>query len=83
MTAFERLINTGYHLDVFQWNNGREQGIGVHFKDAEIKDGSFLVGDYGTGPILEDACNDYICKISGRTIVFHACTDDRKEVVFI
>ncbi len=83
MTALERLLNTGYHLDVFQWNNGRERRVGVRIQDAEIKDGSFLVSDYGTGPSLEDACNDYICKISNKTVVFHAYTDSRKEAIFI
>ena len=83
MTAFERLLSTGYHLDVFRWNDGREQGIGVYFKDSEIKDGMFLVGDYGSGQTFEEACEDYIRKISGKMIVFHAYTDSRKEVVFI
>lgn len=83
MTAFERLLNTGYHLDVFQWNNGVEKGIGVHFQDAEIKDGSFLVGEYGRGQTLEEACEDYIRQISGKTVVFHACTDHRTDVIFV
>ena len=83
MKAFERLLNTGYHLDVFRWNDGREQGIGVYFKDSEIKDGMFLVGDYGSGQTFEEACEDYVRKISGKTIIFHAYTDSRKEVTFI
>ncbi len=83
MTAFERLINTGYHLDVFQWNNGVEKGIGVCFQNSEIKDGMFLVGEYGRGKTFEEACEDYIHKISGKTIVFDAYTDSRKEAIFI
>ena len=83
MTAFERLINTGYHLDVFQLDNGIEKGIGVCFQNSEIKDGIFLVGEYGIGQTFEEACEDYIRQISGKTIVFHAYTDSRKEVIFI
>lgn len=83
MTAFERLINAGHHLDVFQWDDGRKRGIGVHFQDAEIKDGSFLVGAFGSGTTLEEACEDYIRQISGKTIVLHAYTNSRKEVTFI
>ena len=83
MTAFERLINTGYHLDAFQWDNGRERGIGVCFQNSEIKDGMFLVGEYGRGQTFEEACEDYIRHVSGKTIVFHACTNGRKEVIFI
>lgn len=83
MTAFERLLNTDYHLDVFQWNNGRERGISVHFQDAEIKDGMFLVGTFGSGQTFEEACEDYIRQISGKTLVFHAYTDHRKEIIFV
>lgn len=83
MTAFERLLSTGYHLDVFQWNDGRERGIGVCFQNSEIKDGMFLVGEYGRGQTFEEACEDYIHKISSKTLVLHAYTDHRKEVVFI
>lgn len=83
MTALERLLNTGYHLDVFQWNNGVEKGIGVCLQDTEIKDGMFLVGEYGRGQTFEEACEDYIRQISGKTIVLHAYTNSRKEVIFI
>ena len=83
MTAFERLINTRYHLDVFKLENGAETGVGVSFDHAEVKKGTFLVGTFGSGTTLEEACEDYIHQISGKTIVFHAYTDNRKEVTFI
>ena len=83
MTALERLLNTGYHLDVFQWNDGKETGIGVHFQDCETKDGMFLVGTFGSGQTFEEACENYIRQISGKTLVFHAYTDRRTEVTFI
>lgn len=83
MSAFERLINTGYHLDVFKWENGTETGIGVSFDHAEVKKGTFLVGTFGSGQTFEEACEDYIRQISGKTLVFHEYTDHRKEVMFI
>ena len=83
MTALERLLSTGYHLDVFQWRNRESSGIGVHFKDCEIKDGYFLVGSFGSGKTIEEACEDYICKITGQLLVFNSGTEYRKEVRFI
>lgn len=83
MTAFERLLNAGYHLDVFQWNDGRERGIGVHFQNCEIKDGAFLVSEFERGVTLNDACEDYIRKISGKTLIFHAYSDRREEILAI
>lgn len=53
MTAFERLINTGYRLEVFKLYDGKETAIGVNFKDSKIKDGIFLVSDYGIGQTFE------------------------------
>ena len=83
MTAFEKLINTGYHLDVFRWENGNKTGVGVSFNHAEVKKGTFLVGTFGSGQTFEEACEDYIRQISGKTLVFHAYTDRRTEVIFI
>ena len=83
MTAFERLINTGYHLDIFRWENGIKTGIGVSFDHAEVKEGAFLAGIFGSGTTLEEACEDYIHKLSGKTLVFNAMSGDRKEVLVI
>ena len=83
MTDLERLLNTGKHLDVFRWENHNESGIGVHFQDCETKDRIFLVGTFGRGQTFEEACEDYIRQISGKTLVFHAYSDHRTEVMFI
>ena len=83
MTALERLLNTGNHLDVFRWENHNESGIGVSFQDCDTKDGMFLVGTFGSGKTFEEACEDYIRKISRKTLVFHAYTDHRTEVTII
>ena len=83
MTAFERLIDTGYHLDVFKWDNGVNTGVGVSFDRAEVKDGMFLTSTFGSGTTLEEACEDYIRSLSGKTVVFNAYADNRKEVLVI
>lgn len=83
MTAFERLLNTGMHLDVFRWKNEKDSGIGVHFVRAEIKERGFLAGEFGKGQTIEEACEDYIKIISGKTLVFNAFTDYSKEVIFV
>lgn len=83
MTAFERLFRTGKHLDVFMWKNGDKTGIGVHFQNCDIKDGDLLIDKFGRGITLNDACEDYIHIITGKTLVFDGCTDERKEVLVI
>lgn len=83
MTAFERLIKTGKHLDVFIINDRVKSAIGVKFHNCEIKDGAFLVSEFGKGITLSDACEDYIHIITGKTLVFDGCTDNRKEVLVI
>ena len=83
MLAYERLLNSGNHLEVFQWDNGQEKGIGVSFKGGELKDGVCLVGAFGKGHSFEEACEDYMRQLSGKTVVFNAYTNRRREVVFI
>lgn len=83
MIAFERLIKTGKHLDVFMWNDGDRTGIGVNFQNCDIKDGDLLIDKFGRGITLNDACEDYIRIITGKTLVFDGCTEKRKEVLVI
>lgn len=69
----------GEHLEVFQ----NKYGVHVMYKGAEISDGCFLVGAYGTGTDFESACDDYLDKIRGKKLVFGACTDGRHEVMVL
>lgn len=55
-------------------------GINVCYKGAEVKDGIFLTSAYGRGKDFEEACDDYLSQIRGKTLVFNAGTKDRKEV---
>lgn len=81
MTASERLLNTGEYLEVFQYKNDGQ--IGVCFKNSEIRDGHFLVGECGFGNTFEEACEEYLRMILGKTIIFNAYTTRRREIKFI
>lgn len=62
-------------------NNSGE--INVYYKGAEIKDGMFLVSARGRGKDFEEACDDYLSQIRGKTLVFDACTKDRREITVL
>lgn len=65
------------HLKVSKDCSGR---IMVEYANSEIKEGYFLRGDPGRGATFEEACDDYLSKIRGKTIVFNAYSDSRREV---
>lgn len=64
-------------LEVSKNNSG---GINVCYAGAEIKDGFFLCSCFGRGNNFEEACDDYLSLIRGKTLVFNACSKDRREV---
>lgn len=77
MKASEILLSLQHeHLDCWKVPDG----IAVSYTNAEVKDGYFLIGTFGVGNTFEDACEDYISKVRGKTLVFGACTKNRKEV---
>ena len=82
MKASERLINTKFPLKVFKLHNKNGKPIGVCFYNCEIKNGYFLISDFGTGFSFEEACENYLELIQGKTLVFDAYRN-RKEVVLI
>jgi len=58
--------------------------IGVCFENfAYIKDGGFLIGEFGNGRTFEDAVRDYAQKISGRTLVANPSSSNRKEITVL
>ena len=67
-------------LEVFK--NYHER-ICVKYQGAEVKDGAFLIGEYGTGIDFESACDDYLNKIRGKKLVFNACSNNRKEIMVL
>lgn len=49
------------------------------FEDSEVMDGNLLRGTYGNGDSIDFAISDYTRQIRGKTIVFNAMRDNRKE----
>ena len=66
-------------LEVFK----NKSGVCVCYQDAEIQNGSFLIGAYGVGDDFETACNDYLSQIIGKSLVFNAGTSYRREVMVL
>lgn len=55
----------------------------VSYKDASIKDGMFLNYTHGRGKDFEEACDNYLSQIRGKTLVFDADTNHRREVTVL
>ena len=78
MSNLNRLLNLeGHRLEVWKTTLG---SIAVAYANCEIKDGSFLVGIFGTGYTFYEAVDDYFNNINGKTLVFNACSSNRKEI---
>ena len=81
MTVYERLLSLkGKNLEVWKVPSG---DIAVSYQGAEIKNNGFLISEFGVGRTFEDACEDYISKISGKTLVFKAYSESREEVTVL
>lgn len=76
MNAVNRLLNLT-RLEVWRIPSGE---LAVAYRGAEIKRDGFLVSEFGAGRTFESACEDYLAKISGETLVFNAYSESRKEV---
>ena len=79
MKSSEILLSLDEYLEVFK----NSRGVCVNYKNAETKDGCFLISEYGVGEDFETACDNYLNKIRGKKIVFNACSPNRKEVTVI
>lgn len=69
----------GIELEVWRVS---DKEIFVRFKNCEVKDGMVLVGVVGRGRTFDEAFFDYIKQVKGKTLVFNAWTDQRKEILF-
>ena len=73
------LLSLNEHLDV--WTvDGK---VCVDYRNGEVKSGAFLVTEFGSGNTFEKACDDYLSKIQGKTLVFNAYSANRREVTVI
>lgn len=77
MRASEKLLNLGKRILVDKNIYGK---VYVHYENCYVKDDCFLVGAYGTGNNFEEACEDYLNEISGKTIVFKDAYNNCEEV---
>ena len=69
-----------YRLLVWKSTNDT---VCVRYEDAYVKDGPFLCSSFGKGGTFEGACHDYLSKIRGKTLVFDAYGDHRKEIIIL
>jgi len=88
MTALDRLLVTGRHLDIsipkHQHWGVYDTRVIVEFVDCLIKDKDGVLRSWsGCGRTLEEACEDYIKGISCKTLVFGSKTKHKTEVYFI
>lgn len=67
-------------LEVWEFYTGE---IGVSYKNCDVKDGEWLRGVFGKGSTFEEACEDYLSKIHGKTLVFDYDKPNRFEVEFL
>lgn len=79
MKAYERLMNLEHHrIEVFRVNNQ----IAVTYSGSDISDGAVRKGMFGVGATFEDACEDYLNKISGQKLIF-GFGENREEVTVL
>lgn len=81
MSDVQRLLNFTRRLEVWRIPSN---DLAVAYDKVEVKDGGFLVGEFGVGQTFEDACTDYMSKISGKTLVWRdELSGARKEAVVL
>lgn len=69
-------------LDLGVWKNA-DGKIGVKYQHCEIKEGDFLKTVYGIGKTFAEACENYLEQLHGKTLVFYAYSQYRKEIKFL
>ena len=80
MTVLDRLLKLNKRLEVYSTIGDK---IGVHFEYCYVKGNGVLIGAFGTGNTIYEACEDYINQISGKTLVFTPPYGKREEVTVI
>lgn len=81
MTAWRRLLKCNIErLEVWETVAGV---VCVKFQNCEVKGAGVLIDTFGRGLTFEDACENYLNEVSGKTLVFNACSENRKEVTVL
>ena len=81
MTKSSDILLSLQHHDLEVWKV--DDIVFVAYHKADIKDGIFLVSASGSGPDFESACDDYLSKIRGKTLVFRPFDGEREEVTIL
>lgn len=66
--------------DLIVWRIVNDGPICVAYKDCMLEDVGGFLGMFGEGCTFEEAAEDYLQKISGKTLVFEANTPLEKRV---
>jgi len=74
MTIFEYADVANLNIEIIRYHNqdGRYRAA---FEDCDLKDGNFLQSVSGNGKSANDALEDYINRIMGKTIIYMASSD--------
>jgi len=75
LLQFADLIDKQLTITYYANQNGR---FCCHFDSGEIKNGALLSTEFRNGLTPEIAMNYYAEAISGKTIVFHAMSEERR-----
>lgn len=78
MDAFQRLLNFPERLEVWRIPNGN---VAVAFSGTSIKGVGVLICTFGVGISFYEACDDYLRKISGKTLVVES--NPRREYIVL
>ena len=78
--ASERLLSLNKRLVVSRDVNNR---VCVYYENCYVSDGIALIGTFGRGATFEDACENYLSSISGKTIVFDRDGGKRETVIVL
>lgn len=57
--------------------------VRVRYADCQVEDGGYWNAKSGRGRNFEEACEDYLAKIRGKTLVFRNGTSRRKEAAVL
>ena len=73
----DNLLETGKDWVIGKDINGNTT---VCFENCYIKDGGFLIGNFGRGKTFGEAVDDYCRQISGKTLIFDYPNGKRETI---
>lgn len=89
-SAYEKLLSlSGKQLEVIgvkAFGDNEPMLVSVQYANCSVKDyklSPFLTFYSGLGITFEEACEDYLNKISGKVLVFETLSGDRETVIVL